>query len=148
MPIPDRPIVAALAVVVRADAVLLVRRGNAPDAGHWGFPGGKIELGESVAQAAVRELREETGIRAEALDPLTATDALDRDAAGRLQHHHVLIAVRCRYLAGVPQAASDVREARWFRLPALDDMARVTSAGVAEVARLAVRRPPDPDPAP
>src|SRR5499433_3734192 len=68
---PDRPIVGVLAVVMRGDRVLVVRRANPPMPGRWGFPGGVLELGETVAQGAMRELFEETGVVAEAGGPLT-----------------------------------------------------------------------------
>ena len=68
---PERPIVGVLAVVMRGDRVLVVRRANPPMPGRWGFPGGVLELGETVAQGAMRELFEETGIKAEAAGPLT-----------------------------------------------------------------------------
>ena len=72
-----RPIPAALAVVIRERSVLLVRRANPPDAGLWGFPGGKIGSGELLAVAAVREVFEETGVRADAGPIFTAVDALE-----------------------------------------------------------------------
>ncbi|MEX1081607.1 MAG: NUDIX hydrolase [Halofilum sp. (in: g-proteobacteria)] len=134
----QRPIVATIAVVTAGDAVLLVRRANPPDAGCWGFPGGKIEHGETVWEAAVRELEEETGVHAEALNTFTAVDAIDRDAAGALRHHHVLIAVLCRYQSGTPTARSDALEARWFTLSEFDEAAVTTSFRVAEVAREAL----------
>lgn len=95
-----RPVAAALAVVVRGRDVLLVRRSNRPDAGLWGFPGGKIEGGETIAEAALRELREETGVTAEAAGVVTALDALDRAPDGALRHHYVMVAVLCRWLCG------------------------------------------------
>ncbi|MFX6119029.1 NUDIX domain-containing protein, partial [Acinetobacter baumannii] len=62
-PASERPIPATIAVVLRDDRVLLVRRANPPDAGRWGFPGGKIERGETIAEAAIRELMEETAVQ-------------------------------------------------------------------------------------
>lgn len=136
---PGRPVVAALAVLIADDAVLLVRRANPPDATLWGFPGGKVELGETVEQAAIRELQEETGVQAQALEPFTAIDAFERDSAGALQRHHVLIAVGCCHVSGTPQAASDALEACWIPLSELDGIAAETSARVVEVARMAAR---------
>src|SRR6266403_281928 len=80
---PDRPIVAVLAVVLRGEQALIVQRAQQPNAGRWGFPGGVLELGETVAQGAMRELLEETGVIAEAAGPLTVIDTIDRDAEGR-----------------------------------------------------------------
>lgn len=74
-----RPVVAVIAVVVMDGRVLLVRRANPPDAGRWGFPGGKIEFGETIDQAAIRELAEETAITAEAMCIVTSVDAFGFD---------------------------------------------------------------------
>src|SRR5712692_5266268 len=82
---PDRPIVGVLAVVMRGDRVLVVRRANPPMTGRWGFPGGVLELGETVAEGAMRELLEETGVIAEAEGTLTVIDTIDRDAEGRVR---------------------------------------------------------------
>src|SRR5437764_13140291 len=83
---PERPIVGVLAVVMRGDRALVVRRANPPLSGRWGFPGGVLELGETVAQAAMRELFEETGVTAEAARPLTVIDPTHRDGEGRGRH--------------------------------------------------------------
>ena len=90
---PDRPIVGVLAVVMRGDRVLVVRRANPPMRGRWGFPGGVLELGETVAQGAMRELIEETGVAAESAGPLTVIDTIDRDPEGRVRYHYTLVAV-------------------------------------------------------
>lgn len=117
--------------------VLLVRRANPPDAGRWGFPGGKINQGETLAQAALRELREETGVSAEALHVFTAVDAFDRDDRGELQRHFILVAVLCRWTDGEPAAGDDALEARWFRLDDLSTSNLALSLDVAEVAHKA-----------
>ena len=90
---PERPIVGVLAVVMRDDRALVVRRANPPMSGRWGFPGGVLELGETVAQGAMRELFEETGVTAEAAGPLTVIDTIDRDPDGRVRYHYTLVAV-------------------------------------------------------
>ena len=90
---PERPIVGVLAVVMRGDRALVVRRANPPMSGRWGFPGGVLELGETVAQGAMRELFEETGVTAEAAGPLTVFDTIDRDPEGRVRYHYTLVAV-------------------------------------------------------
>ncbi|WGF88199.1 NUDIX hydrolase [Marinivivus vitaminiproducens] len=133
-----RPVVAALAVVVRDGSLLLVQRAHPPDAGLWGFPGGRIEPGETILAAAERELLEETGIRADATEVITALDAFDRDEANALRHHFVLIAVRCRWHAGEPAAADDALDARWVQARDIERGAIVLSRDVAALAARAV----------
>ncbi len=135
-----RPVPAVIGVVLRERDVLMVRRANPPDAGCWGFPGGKIEAGETVTRATVREIAEETAIDVEALDVFTALDAFDHDANGGLRQHYVLVAVLCKWLRGMPVAGDDALEARWFDLAELDRDDLPMSAGVRDVARRAVER--------
>lgn len=136
-PSPERPIAATIAVVVRDQQVLLVRRANPPDQGMWGYPGGKIDAGETLAQAALRELHEETGISAEAIGVLTALDAFDRDADGQVKRHFILIAMLCRWKGGEPVAGDDALEARWFPVAGLEESGLELSQDVAWVARKA-----------
>ena len=111
---PERPIVGVLAVVLRGERALVVRRANPPMAGRWGFPGGVLELGETVAEGAMRELYEETGVVAEAIAPLTVIDTIERDEAGRVRFHYALVAVRGRWVSGEGAAADDADEAAWL----------------------------------
>lgn len=109
---PSHPLAAVLALVARDGKVLLVRRNKSPD--KWGFPGGLIELGETVAEAALRELAEETGVIAEAGAVADVLSIIVRDDDGRVKNHYVLSAVMCLWIAGEPVAASDALEAGWF----------------------------------
>jgi 8-oxo-dGTP diphosphatase len=129
------PVAATIGVVFRNDQVLLVRRRNAPDAGFWGFPGGKINHGEPITTAATREIHEETSITTEALKVFTAVDVLDFDETGNLRHHFVLIAVLCRWTGGEPLAGDDALDARWWDLNALEESRLVMSFGVIDVVR-------------
>jgi 8-oxo-dGTP diphosphatase len=129
---------AALAIVPRDGKVLLVRRANPPDPGKWGFPGGKIEWGETVAQAAIRELAEETGVRAEALHALDVLDTIVRGPDGALAFHYVLVAFLCRYLDGEPVANDDVHEAGWFDLARIETGPEPFLPRVADLARRAL----------
>ncbi|MFJ3463066.1 NUDIX hydrolase [Achromobacter spanius] len=135
-PVP-RPIAATIAAVVRDGHVLLVRRANPPDQDRWAFPGGKIDAGESLPDAAARELLEETGVTASPLYVFDAVDVFDRDDAGDLRRHFILIAVLCRWVSGEPVAGDDARDARWVSLADLDAHALATSFGVAELAHKA-----------
>lgn len=120
--------------MLRGRSFLLVKRGKAPDAGLWGFPGGHVEPGESAASAATRELREETLLRALALDQLAVFDVI------RPGVHYRLTAVRCRWIAGHPVAADDAAAARWIPVAAIFGGALPMSRRVPHLARIALRQ--------
>jgi 8-oxo-dGTP diphosphatase len=117
---PDHPLPAIAAMVARDGKILLVRRNKGPD--KWGFPGGLLELGETVAEGALRELAEETGVVAEAGAVAEVLTIISRDETGRIRNHYVLMAVTCRWISGEPVAASDALEAGWFTRDQLRDM--------------------------
>lgn len=145
---PQRPIAATIAAVVRDGHILLVQRANPPDQHRWAFPGGKIDGGERLEDAAVRELFEECGVRAEPLRVFDAVDVFDRDDSGALRRHYILIAVLCRWQSGEPVAGDDAQDARWVPLAELDGQALATSFGVAGIARKAaalMAQASDPD---
>ncbi|WP_095211861.1 NUDIX hydrolase [Burkholderia sp. ABCPW 11] len=135
-----RPVPAVIGIVLRERDVLLVRRANPPDAGCWGFPGGKIEPGEPLVDAVVREIAEETTVDVAALDAFTALDAFDYDAHGAVRQHFILVAVLCRWLRGTPAAGDDALDARWFGIDELERDDLPMSAGVRDVARRAIER--------
>lgn len=138
---PDnrRPIVGVIAVVARKDSVLLVQRRNEPDAGLWGFPGGKVEWGESVLDAASRELREETGVEACPVEMLSTFDVIFRED-DQVMHHFVMIAVLCEWSSGEPVAADDAMDAAWIELADIASGQYATSERVLEVARMVLKR--------
>ena len=82
--------------------------------GRWGFPGGVLELGETVAQGAMRELLEETGVKAEAAGPLTVIDTIDRDDEGRVRYHYTLVAVVGTWQSGEGVPSDDADEVAWL----------------------------------
>ena len=121
MEYPERPVAAASMLVVRRGRVLLVRRRFPPSPGFWALPGGKVELGETVAEAAVREVFEECGIRTAAREVLTVVDLLVPDGE-RMRFHFVLAVCRGVYLEGEPSPSGEVTAAAWIDLAQVDDL--------------------------
>ena len=110
---PDNPRVAVGAVVFKEGCVLLVRRGQPPAEDLWAIPGGSVEIGETLQEAAEREILEETGIQIRALKPICAFDVIDRDAAGKVRFHYVIVDLAADYIMGEPVPGDDALEARW-----------------------------------
>jgi len=137
---PDRPIVGVLAVVMRGDRVLVVRRANPPMPGRWGFPGGVLELGETVAQGAMRELFEETGIEAEAAGPLTVIDTLERDPEGRVRYHYTLVAVIGHWQSGEGVPGDDADELAWLTRSEIVEQGLPTAPALLPLIDLALAR--------
>ena len=124
---PTQPLIGVGAIIVEPgrtkDArVLLVKRAHPPIQGQWSIPGGALEVGELVRDAAIREAREETGLIVEPGELLGVYDRVLRHSDGRVQYHYVLVDFLCRVVGGELKAAGDASEARWFapeELPAL-----------------------------
>ena len=110
---PDSPRVGVGAVVLREGRVLLVRRGVAPANGLWAIPGGALELGETLKEAAEREILEETGITIRAGEPVFTCDVLVRDDDGRIRFHYVIVDLAADYVSGEVMGGDDALEARW-----------------------------------
>jgi len=111
---PDSPLVGVGAVIIEDGQVLLVKRGHPPLAGEWSIPGGVMELGETLREAAIREAQEETCLTVEPADLLGVYDRVLRDGEGRTLYHFVLIDFLCRRLSGGARATDDADEVRWF----------------------------------
>ncbi|MDP1528426.1 MAG: NUDIX hydrolase [Rhodoferax sp.] len=112
------PIPAVGIVCLRGEEVLLIRRGTPPRQGEWSLPGGRIEPGERAMDAALRELREETGVEAEITGLIDVVDGLFPEA-GR---HYVLIDYAARWLSGEPVAGDDALEARFVALDEVETL--------------------------
>ncbi|KAA0013518.1 NUDIX hydrolase [Billgrantia pellis] len=108
------PVPAVSVALRRRGRILTIRRRNPPNAGMLALPGGRIEAGEPLLEAAIRELREETGIEASAVGILTAFDQLDHDDTGRLSSHFVIVVVLCRWQRGEGVASDDASEIKWL----------------------------------
>ncbi len=119
---PDRPIIGVGAVIVEDGRALVVKRASEPLKGQWSIPGGAVELGETLRDAAVREAREETGLLIESGEVLEVFDSIYRDPEGRCQYHYVLVDFLCRRVSGDLRACSDVSEARWITADELDGL--------------------------
>lgn len=110
---PERPRVAVGAVVFKEGYVLLVQRAQPPAEGCWAIPGGSVLLGETLPQAAEREILEETGVVIRAAEPVYTFDVIEKDAEGRVRFHYVIVDLAAEYVAGTPRPASDAVDARW-----------------------------------
>jgi 8-oxo-dGTP diphosphatase len=118
------PIVGVGAVIWNAhNQVVLIRRGNEPRLGEWSIPGGKLEWGESLREAAVREVLEETGLGVEIEGLVDVVDSVTRNAAGDVLRHYVLIDFTARHISGALQAGSDAAEARWVPYESIGEYA-------------------------
>ena len=110
---PENPRVAVGAIVITEGRVLLVKRSRPPSEGLWAIPGGRVELGETLQQAAEREIIEETGLTIRAGDPVYTFDVIERDDAGRIRFHYVIVDFMADYLSGKLNPSDDASEARW-----------------------------------
>ncbi len=109
---PQAPLVGVGAVVVDQGRVLLVRRGTEPLKGQWSLPGGLIEVGESLLDGVVREVREETGLLVEPMELVELLDRIHREG-DRVRYHYVIADYLCRVTGGSLMAASDADAVRW-----------------------------------
>jgi 8-oxo-dGTP diphosphatase len=135
---PTRPYLAVSAAIFRDGRVLIVRRGRPPAHGLYTLPGGGVELGESLEQAVIREVREETGLAIAPLALVGFREAIARDAAGKVEHHFVILPFAARWIGGEIALNEELAEAQW-RKP--DELAGLkTTEGLAQVVAAAAER--------
>ena len=136
---PEIPLVGVGAIIIEDARVVLVKRAHPPLQAQWSIPGGALEIGELVREAAVREAREETGLIVVTGELLGVYDRVVRDDQQRVQYHYVLIDFSCRRVGGELAAADDAAEVRWFtreELPTLklaEDTLDVIRKGFAKL---------------
>ena len=111
---PNRPIVGVGAVVFRDDRILLIRRGKPPRMGDWSLPGGMQEIGETVFEAAAREVQEETGVTISDIALIDVVDSITRDGDARVQFHYTLVDVVAKWRSGEPAGGSDAMHAEFM----------------------------------
>lgn len=119
---PKYPRVAVGAVVFKQNRILLARRGQAPSLDNWAIPGGKVKLGESLQEAAEREIHEETGLVIRAGDPIYTFDHVDLDGDGRIRYHYVIVDLKAEYVSGDIEPGDDVLDACWIPASELSRM--------------------------
>lgn len=134
---PARPVLAASVAVFRDGHVLIARRGRAPMAVLWSLPGGGVEPGETLAQAALRELREEVGVEAEIVAFNTHVEVIERDDAGRVRAHFVVASFVARWIAGEATPGPEASEIAW--VDPLDLGGRPTTRALPEILAKAAR---------
>ena len=135
---PQRPILAVSAAIIRDGKVLIVRRARKPALGVYTLPGGGVEIGESLTEAVVREVREETALVIEAVALAGYREAIIRDARGAVERHFVILCFAARWLSGDPVLNEELDEARW-RDPA-ELIGLRTTEGLAEIVATAFER--------
>jgi ADP-ribose pyrophosphatase YjhB (NUDIX family) len=133
---PARPILAVSVAVFREGKVLVARRGREPYLGLWSLPGGVVELGETLREAALRELREELSVEAKILGFADHVESIQRDDAG-VRRHFVIASFFAAWLAGEPMPSAEAAEPRWVE-PA-EAASLETTPGLFELLRRAER---------
>jgi 8-oxo-dGTP diphosphatase len=128
---PDRPFLAASVCVVRDGRVLLAARARPPLEGVFTLPGGVVEPGETLAEAALRELGEEVGVEAEIVGFVGPVEVIERDDDGRTRHHFVICAHAARWISGEGTIGDEALDVRWLRPEELGSVR--TTAGLPRI---------------
>lgn len=110
---PKMPVVAVGALILQDRNILLVKRTNEPGKGRWSIPGGTVELGESLRDAVVREVYEETGLVVEVLELLDIVEVIRKDGAGNIAFHYIILDYLAKPVGGTLVAASDASDVLW-----------------------------------
>lgn len=132
---PQRPYLAVSAAIIRGGKVLVVRRARRPALNLYTLPGGAVELGETLTDAVIREVREETSLSVEPVALAGHREVIARDAQGRIERHFVILCFAARWLAGEPILNDELDDARWVDPSELG--AYRTTEGLAEIVAAA-----------
>lgn len=113
---PERPLVGVGVILVKDRQILLVKRGHEPNKGMWSIPGGLIKLGETAEEAAIREVREETGLEVSIGAVAGVFNVIIKDSDSKIKYHYVIIDYFGEVVGGMLRPGTDVTDARWFWL--------------------------------
>lgn len=133
---PQRPYLAVSAAIVRGGKLLVVRRARKPAQNLYTFPGGAVEVGETLIEAVTREVCEETALSIEPVALAGHREAIIRDRQGQVERHFVILCFASRWLAGEPKLNEELDDARW--VPVAEISALRTTDGLAEIAAAAL----------
>jgi ADP-ribose pyrophosphatase YjhB (NUDIX family) len=133
---PQRPFLAVSAAIVRDGKVLVVRRARRPALAIYTLPGGVVETGETLTEAVMREVREETALAIEPIALAGHREVIMRDAQGAVERHFVILCFAARWLSGEPVLNDELDDARWLEPAALAGLE--TTEGLAEIVTAAV----------
>jgi len=135
---PDRPYVAVSAAIIRDGRVLIVRRARPPAHGVFTLPGGVVEAGETLHEAVVREIAEETALVIEPVALAGHREVILRDKEGKAERHFIILAFAARWISGEPQLNEELAEARWLKPDEIKPLK--TTEGLHEIIAAAFER--------
>jgi 8-oxo-dGTP diphosphatase len=135
---PTRPYLAVSAAIFRDGRVLIVRRARPPAHGLYTLPGGGVELGETLEEAVIREVREETALNIEPVGLAGYRQAIACDAEGRVERHFVILPFAARWIDGEISLNEELSEAHWLEPAALSGLQ--TTEGLAQIVAAAAER--------
>lgn len=132
---PQRPFLAVSAAIFRNGKVLVVRRARKPALNLYTLPGGAVEAGETLVEAAIREVREETSLSIEPVALAGHREVIARDDAGKVERHFVILCFASRWLSGEPVLSDELDDSRWVDPSELGNYR--TTDGLAEIVTTA-----------
>ena len=119
---PQRPIVGLGAAIIGPQGIVLIKRGNPPRKGSWSLPGGAQNLGETVNEGIIREVKEETCLDIEVIEIIDVVDSIKHDPDGRIKYHYTLVDACVVVTGGTLKAGSDAIDAQWFSMTEIIDL--------------------------
>jgi ADP-ribose pyrophosphatase YjhB (NUDIX family) len=135
---PQRPYLAVSAAIIRDGQVLVVRRARSPALNLYTFPGGAVEAGETLNEAAIREVREETSLVIEPVGLAGHREVITRDGKGAVERHFVILCLAARWRSGEAKLNEELDDARWVTLDGISGLR--TTDGLAEIGAAAFAR--------